>query len=77
MLICRPDDGWLAAGAVQKLPKIGGEDNAMQPCPREQESLPTGSLGKDHRCPITVGEENGEDGGPVRPGLRPVESTMA
>ena len=77
MLICRPDDGWLAAGAVQKLPKLEVQDNDVQPRPREQESLPTGSLGKDHRCPITVGEENGEDGGPVRPGLRPVESTMA
>ena len=77
MLICRPDDGWLAAGAVQKLPKLEAQDNDVQPRPREQESLPTGSLGKDHRCPITVGEENGEDGGPVRPSLRPVESTMA
>ena len=77
MQICRPDDGWLATGAVQKLPIIGGEENAMQPCPREQESLPPGGLGKDHRCPITFSQENGEDGGPVRPGLRPVESTMA
>lgn len=57
MLICRPDDGWLAAGAVAKLPKLEVQDNDVQPRPREQESLPTGSLGKDHRCPITVGEE--------------------
>ena len=77
MLICRPDDGWQAAGAVQKLPKLEVQDNDVQPRPREQESLPTGGLGKDHRCPITVSEENGADGGPVRPGLRPVESTMA
>ena len=57
--------------------KMEVQDNAMQPRPGEQETLSTHGLGKDHRCPITVGEENGEDGGPVRPGLRPVESTMA
>ena len=57
--------------------KMEVQDNAMQPRPGEQETLSTHGLGKNHRCPITVGQEDGAAGGPVRPGLRPVEKAMA
>ena len=57
--------------------KMEVQDNAMQPRPGEQETLSTHGVGKDHRCPITVGQEDGAAGGPVRPGLRPVEKAMA